>query len=168
MPYAAASLGCVHSLTTPQVAPGLSQCLMPNPCICGFLAVARSLRLSVVFRTCVLPHHTPQAPTPWVLQRWLSQPRQRAQCWRYLGQGRCSACRRWCSFSFIRVNTRGFDFSRIGLLNTPPDFSRSSASRVASSFQGVSSVAHRLVAVPSPYGRLHPRVFGEKGEKESW
>ena len=32
-----------------------------------------------------------------------------------LGQGRCSACRQWCSYSFARVNARGFDFSRIGV-----------------------------------------------------
>ena len=32
-----------------------------------------------------------------------------------LGQGRCSACRQWCSYSFARVNVRGFDLSRIGV-----------------------------------------------------
>ena len=60
-------------------------------------------------RTYVLAHHTPRAPMPRTLQRWLFQPRQRARCWPYLWQ--------WCSYSFARINVRGFDIIRIGIRN---------------------------------------------------
>ena len=40
--------------------------------------------LAVVLRICIMLYYTPWAPVPRVLQRWLSQPRQRTRCRWYL------------------------------------------------------------------------------------
>jgi len=67
----------------------------------------------MVFCTSSLCHHTPCAPTPWVLQRWLLSPTSRPSASSALGHGKCSPHNWQCSSSSVCVNAQGLDFLRI-------------------------------------------------------
>ena len=89
-----------------------------SPLVAAFRPLIRPLAVAcgalpypaVTFFACALPHHMPRAPTPRVLQRWHSQPRQRARR-RWLPSAReGDACRQWRPFSLklsYRTGARG-------------------------------------------------------------